>query len=164
MGEFLGAWVKAIAGAALVCSAALSMTPSGKVKNVLKLICGVVLICAMISPVLRSDIPTASMSISEYRKKAQEITQGASENSNSLSRTLIEKELNAYISDKAADMGESLKSVTMGMSWCNEGYWYPTEVTIVANVSELCKNRLSNVIEGELGIPKDCQHWSDYES
>lgn len=163
MGEFLGGWVKAIAGAALVCSVALSLTPNGKVKNVLKLICGVVLICAMVSPLLRTNIPLSSMTMSEYRSKAQEIIEGASENNNTLNRTLIEKELCAYISDKAVDMGESLQSVTVGMSWSDEGYWYPSEVSISANVSELCKNRLINVIEGELGIPKDCQHWSEYE-
>lgn len=164
MSGFLGDWVKAIAGAALLCSAAISITPKGKVKNVLRLVCGLVLICAIMSPLLSSYIPETSMSISEYRLKAKEITQGAAENSNSLSRTLIEAEINAYISDKASDMGETLQSVSVGMAWSDEGFWYPTQVKVIANVSELSKNRLSTMIEGELGIPQNCQHWSSYEN
>lgn len=164
MSAFLGDWVKAIAGAALICGAAISLTPKGRVKNVLKLICGLVLVCSMAGPLINPSGEFLAMSISEYRQKADEITADAMDEANSLNRTLIEEEISAYISDKAMDMGESVQNVSVSMSWSKEGFWYPVSVTIEGFVSETGKKRLGAAIEGEIGVAAENQHWSEYES
>ena len=164
MSAFLGDWVKAIAGAALICGAAISITPKGKVKNVLRLVCGLVLVCSMAGPLINPSGEFLAMSVSEYRQKADEITANAADEANSLNRTLIEQELSAYISDKAVDMGENLQSVSVSMTWSSEGFWYPTSVTIEGSVSEAGKTRLGAIIEGELGVTAENQYWSEYES
>lgn len=163
MTEFAGEWVRGIAGAALICAAATALTPRGKVKNVLKLLCGIVLIIAMINPILKQDFLNMSMDMSEYRKQADEIIGKSKENENSLSRTIIEDELETYILDKAKSLNVELKSVEVTVKWGDEGCWYPYEVSLKADIPEREKYLISNSIEAELGVPSERQYWSSYE-
>ena len=163
MTSFAGEWVRAIVGAALICAAATVLTPKGKVKNVLRLVCGIVLIITMIDPLLKQELPAMSMNMSEYRLEADEITASAEEKKNSLSRTLIEDELETYILDKAKSLNAQLQSAELTVKWGDEACWYPYEVTLTGNVPQREQSLLSNAIEAELGIPEERQYWSAYE-
>ena len=163
MTGFAGEWVRAIAGTALICAAAMALTPKGKVKNVLKLLCGIVLIIAMINPFLGKDLPSMSMDISEYRKEAEDIIGKTEEKKNSLSRTIIEDQLETYILDKAKSLDVELNSVEVLAKWGDEGCWYPYEVRIKADIPLREQGLISNSIESELGVPKERQYWSGYE-
>lgn len=160
MTEFAQEWVRAVAGAALICAAAMALTPRGKVKNVLKLICGIVLIMAMISPFLGKELPNMSMDLSEYRKKADEIIGQAQEKENGLSRTIIEDEMETYILDKAKSLNVQLESAEVSVKWGDEGCWYPYEVRVTADIPQRERNQLSSNIEAELGVPNERQYWS----
>ena len=161
--SFASEWVRAIAGAALICAAATAITPRGKVKGVLKLVCGIVLIIAMINPLVNHDLPTMSLDISDYRKQADEIIGSAEEKQNNLSRTIIENELEAYILDKAQSLDISLDSVEVLAKWSEEGCWYPYEVKLSADITQMEQNLISNSIEAELGVEKERQYWSSDE-
>lgn len=163
MTEFAGSWVRAIAGAALICAVAFALTPKGKVKSILKLICGIVLICAIVNPVINKNLPDMSMDMSKYREQADEITNNAKDTKNSLSRTIIEDKLKAYILDKAKSYNAQLDSVSVSVKWGDEECWYPYEVSLTASIGEKEKQLISNAIEADLGIPKERQYWSDNE-
>ncbi|MGI5986191.1 MAG: hypothetical protein GXY01_01145 [Clostridiales bacterium] len=160
---FAGEWVRAIAGAAMICAAATMMTPKGRVKNVIKLVCGIVIVCAMINPLLKKDFPVMSMDMSQYRQKADEIIKNTEETQNNLSRSIIENKLKAYILDKAKGLNAEIQSVSVSVKWGDEGCWYPHEVYLTANIPQREMNLISNAIEAELGIPKERQYWSGYE-
>jgi len=163
MTDFAGEWIRAIAGAALICAAATALTPKGKTKNVLKFICGIVLICAMVNPIIKQDFPSMSLEMSKYRSDADDIIASAEEKENKLSRTIIENELEAYILDKAQSLNMQLESVEVSAKWGDEGCWYPYEVSITANIPQRERMLISNCIEAELGVPKERQNWSAYE-
>lgn len=163
MTGFAGEWVRAIAGAALICAAATAITPKGKVKNVLKFICGIVVICAIINPVMKKNYLAFSMDMAEYRQQADEIINNAEETQSNLSRTIIEDKLEAYILDKAKSLNAEIQSVSVSVKWGDEGCWYPNEVYLTANIPQREMNLISNAIEAELGIPKERQYWSGYE-
>lgn len=157
--------MRSIAGAALICSAAMALTPKTKVKSALRLICGLLLICAMLSPLVRNGAPELSMNISQYRAQAAALSAGAQENSNELSRTIIEDELEAYILDKAREMGETPGEIKLELRWSSEGFWYPQSAEINgAGLSVTGRNRLENLIEAELGISPERQYWSENEN
>ncbi|NCB74129.1 MAG: hypothetical protein EOM51_05220 [Clostridia bacterium] len=163
MTDFAGQWIRAIAGAALICAAATSLTPKGKVKNVLKFICGIVLICAMVNPIIKQEFPSISLEMSKYRSDADDIIASAEEKENKLSRTIIENELEAYILDKAQSLNIKLESVEVSVKWGDEGCWYPYELSLTANISQRERMLISNFIEAELGVPNERQYWSAYE-
>lgn len=161
--DFAGSWVRAIAGAALICAAAGALTPKGRVKEVLKLVCGLVLIIAMLQPLIGADLSGLSLDISEYRRQAEEITGSAEITENGLSRAIIQDELNAYILDKAAGLQIPLQTVSVIMKWGEGDCWYPHEVNLTGAVSPWEKERLTAEIEAELGIPRERQYWSEHE-
>ncbi len=163
MTGFAGEWIRAIAGAALICAAATALTPKGKTKNVLKFICGIVLICAMLNPIIKQDFPSMSLEMSKYRSDADDIIASAEEKENKLSRTIIEDELEAYILDKAESLNTQLMSVEVSVKWGDEGCWYPYEVSLSANIPPRERMLISNCIEAELGVPEERQYWSAYE-
>jgi len=162
--DMAGSWIRAIAGAALVCAAASALTPRGKVKSVQKLICGIVLIIAVINPLMRKDLPGLSLDMSEYRERSDKIVQNAESKENRLSRTIIENELDAYILDKAKSLGSPLTGAKVAMRWSEDDCWYPYEVTLTGPLAQREKELVSGTVEAELGIPKSRQHWSDHEN
>ncbi|MEF9970982.1 MAG: stage III sporulation protein AF [Oscillospiraceae bacterium] len=163
MTELLGAWVRAIGGAALISTLAMALTPNGKVKNVLRIICGIVLIIAIISPLISTKIPAMSMDFGKYRKEAEELIQNAENSNSTMSRAIIEQDCEAYISDKAQSMDIKLYTINVQAKWSDGGYWYPFEAELKADISQQEKNRIANMIEAELGISSERQYWSAYE-
>lgn len=163
MSGFVGDWIRSIAAAALIASLAMALTPKGKVQRVLKVVCGVLLIIAIISPLTDGGTENISVDLAEYRAKADKIADTAEENDMNLSRGIIEREFEEYILDKASEIGVFLQSADVTVEWGTDGYWYPCEVTLEGEITTGDRNRLSAVIESELGIPTDRQNWSGYE-
>lgn len=160
MTDIIGSWVRGIAGAAIICGAALALTPKGKVREVLKVICGIVVIIAFVSPFIDNDSVAFSMDLSQYRAQADDIAFSAEKEQTNLSRSIIEQELTSYILDKAQTLGiEDLKADIV-LKWGDEGFWYPYEIALEARAGTAEKNSLTSYIEGELGIPASRQHWT----
>ena len=160
MTELFKSWILGLAGAAVFCALCSAVTPEGRAKRVQKLMCGVVMTLALISPLTGLDMSGYSLNLAQCRRRAGEIGASAQEISDSLSRTFIEERCAAYILDKARLLGVELKAVKVTTQWSGEGVWYPVEVEIEAEYDR----RLSEKIEEELGIPVQSQRWSINEN
>lgn len=163
MSGFVGDWIRSIAATALIASIAIALTPKGKVQRVLKVICGLLLIIVIISPLTGEATKNISLDLAEYRSKADDIASLAEKKDMNLSRGIIEREFEEYILDKASEIGVFLESVDVTANWSENAYWYPSEVTLVGELTTGDRNRISIIIESELGIPEDRQNWSEYE-
>ena len=159
MNELLRTWVLSLTGAALLCAFALALTPTGKVQRVVRLLCGVVMAIAMISPLRDFDFETYSMSLSSYRAAATAASAGLQETNDRLSRTIIEQECAAYIWDKAQSLGITPEEVTVTAKWGEAQCWYPHEATIRARASEGLRARLAETVQTDLGIPLQRLSW-----
>lgn len=155
-------WIRTVAGTSLLCCCAMYLCPKGRVRDALRVVCGVVLALALISPVEEFDFRSYSESLAVYRAQAEDINAMADEAYSSLTRSVIEQEYAAYISDKAAEQGLALSSVTVGVEWGGDGVWYPLEAYISG--TEQAKAALMPVIERELGIPEERQYWNNDEA
>jgi hypothetical protein len=162
--ELLRAWVMGLAGAAVVTGLALSLTPKGRVRSVVRLICGAVMIIALVKPVLEFDFDAYSLGLARYRADMERITESARETSDRLQRTIIEEECSAYILDKAHILGLDCTKAEVTVKWGDEGYWYPYEAHLQINGPQEQLNRLAGLIEAELGIPRERQHWNSNEN
>lgn len=158
--DLVRSWVIGVAGAAVLTGIALSLTPKGRVHNVLRFICGIVMVLALVSPVLDFDFEAYSINLSRYRDEAAAIETGATETTDRLSRMIIEEECRAYILDKAQVVGLDCTSVSVTVKWGDEGCWYPYEAHVEAQGPEGPKNSLMGLIESDLGIPRDRQYFS----
>lgn len=144
----------------IVCSLAYMITPAGRVKRALTILCGIVMCIAVVSPIAQLDMHAYSKALTQYKIDADEIAGQGEEYSKNLNRTIIQDECRAYILDKAAEQGAELSEVEVLAQWSNEGYWYPYEVSISAQLPPSSRARLEDEIQTQLGIGIDHQIWN----
>ncbi|MDR0952523.1 MAG: hypothetical protein LBM18_06335 [Oscillospiraceae bacterium] len=159
--ESFGVWIRGIAVTAIICGAALAITPKSRVKGVLKTICGVLVVIAILSPFIDGEGEFLSMDLAEYRAQAAFLVSGAEKEQTNLSRSIIEGQLGSYILDKAQTLGFGNLAVSLGLKWGDEGYWYPYDIELrgFEDAPPGAINALSVIIESELGIPSERQYW-----
>ena len=160
----IGQWIVGLAASALIAGLALAVTPKGRVRNVLKLVTGAVMIIALVSPVLHFDLSLFSVNAEQFREQLQAVQGSVDEASNRLSRDVIEQECAAYILDKAQGLGIKVGAVSVTAKWGDEGVFYPVEAHITARLSGEEKSALSQAIEAELGIAPERQVWNGNEA
>ena len=159
MSEVLRNWILSLVGAALLGAFALSLTPAGRARSVVRLLGGVIMAIAMISPLRDFDFETYSMSLASYRSAAAQATERAAETNDRLSRTIIEQECAAYILDKAQSLGITPEKVTVTAKWGEALCWYPHEATVCARADAASRERLAQTVQTDLGIPAERLHW-----
>lgn len=159
MPEFLRNWILGLGGAAVFCAVMTEICPKGQVKTVVKMLCGMVMSLALISPLLSLDMSSYSLNLAKYRTMGESIAAEGQEAGNAWSRTIIEEECRAYILDKAALLGAVAGDASVSLKWSGEGFWYPVECEIQGQYHQ----GLSSAIESGLGIGAESQKWSGNE-
>ena len=160
MAEALRAWLNAVIYTGVICGIALVITPGGRVKKAMTILCGAAMCVAFISPLAGIDPSGYSETLAGFKLEAEAFASQGETYSKNLNRTIIEDECEAYILDKAENLGVRLDEVDVLAVWSDEGYWYPSEATIKGSFSRAQRARMSSYIEAELGISTDNQQWS----
>ena len=152
----MNGWLVGVASASVLSAMALALCPGGRVKDILRLTCGIVCALALVSPVAQLDITALSAAMASYERQAQTIAEKEEEEKNMLERTYIEERCAAYISDKAAALGVAAGSVSVLARWDEQGLaWYPYEARLGCERDDV----LARLIEADLGIPAARQRW-----
>lgn len=156
MTEWIRSWLLSLTGTALVCAAALKLTPEGRVKGILRTICAVAVSAALLSPLLRlSDLPDYAATLSQYRAAADALTGEGAALGQELDRGIIEQRMEAYILDKAAALHVGLSDAKVHLRWSTRGFWTPESAELTGPFSET----LADLLEAELGIARTKQTW-----
>ena len=156
MSEWIRSWILSLTGTALVCAAALRLTPEGRVKGVLRTVCAMALAAALFSPLLRPEaLPDYAVALARYRAAAEALAGEGAALGQELDRGIIEQRMEAYILDKARDLGAELSGAKVRLRWSTEGVWVPEGAELAGPYSR----RLSDLLEAELGIPRRAQTW-----
>ena len=160
MTELLRNWIVSLTGTALVCAAALRLTPEGRVKPVVRLLCGVCMAAALLSPLMGADlVETYPLELARYRARGAAIAGEGTAIRAGLDRDIIERETEAYILDKARSMGVPLTEVRVALRWSASGVWLPEGAELTGPYSAA----LARILEAELGIPQTAQNWREHE-
>ena len=159
MTAHLREWIYGMTAVSLCCAIAMSLTPDGRVKSVLRLCCTLAMTVALLSPLGKVDIDVYAQSLARYRDLLQQAEKSGTEKADRLNRTVIEAECAAYISDKGAELGLGAVSVQVQAKW-GDAFWYPYEVWLEAQPSE----ELLICLEGELGVPRERVHWKNEDT
>ena len=160
MAEWIRSWILSLAGAALVCAAALRLAPEGRVKGVLRTMCAVAMTAAFFAPLLRPGaLPDYAAALQRYHAAAEALTGSAAALGQELDRDNIERRMEAYILDKAQSLGAALTDAQVALRWSTEGVWLPESAELTGPYSEA----LSALLEAELGIAREAQRWRSDE-
>ena len=158
----VGHWLRAIIAVSLLCAVADALMPRGGVKRVGRLVCALVLIGAILSPIASLDVSEGRRWLDSYLSSVRSREAELEETVNSQMKVIIEQEYAAYILDKAAQLGLDCDvRVECGLS--EDGLYLPvrTEVAGLSTAGE--QEQLIRVIEQDLGVPAERQFYAEEE-
>lgn len=149
-------WITGVFSASLLSAVALALCPSGRVRAVTRMVCGIVCALAVASPLLSIDASSLAADMARYAQQADALSLEGEEERKMLERTYIEEECAAYICGKAAQTGAVIDGASVLARWDDDGHvWYPWSVAVEGAYDPI----LSNIIEGDLGVPAERQEW-----
>ena len=149
------AWLLAMLAACILCSVADSLMPTGPVKGVGKLVCGLVLLCALLSGAKGLDVAAGQAWLDDWLAGVGEERAYLENQVNGEMKTIIEERFAEYIVDKAAELG---LSCTAQVTCQLEGEVYlPSRVQLDGVLEEGQRERLTQIIWEELGVPPEEQ-------
>lgn len=155
--EFLKNWILGITAAALAASLAQSLTPEGTVKKVGKLVCGLVLLLAVLRPVVSLD-PAAL--VPDWAALEGLTQNDAEESGEEALKILIAQKTGAYIVDKGQSLGLQCEA-RVGVAQDGSGWPVPWEAEISGTWTAEQKKALSRAVEEDLGIPAQRQSFRE---
>lgn len=147
--------VKEVCVLSILFGIVLSLSPEGNVKKITNILCSVILISVLISPIIDFDYKNYSLELTKYRDREREFLQNSIEQNKNINRSVIEQECQTYILDKAQQLNIYDAEPKVTVQWSTEGFWLPYAVEIK---HEYC-SELAELIEADLGIPQTRQHW-----
>lgn len=160
MAELIRSWVLGITGMSLVTSAVMTLTPKGRVRRTVSLVCGLGMIVVLISPIMDFDYNSFSRFMTDYNFTSGGLQKNLDEENERLTRLIIQEETSAYILDKAKSAGAQGIEITVETKLDEDGAWYPWEVTVRGKFTGEQRSKIESTIEGDLGVPAERQYWS----
>ena len=160
MTELVRQWLLGVACTALVLAVADSLAPDGSVKKICRLAGGMALLLAAVGPVLRLDSGIIAQTLEEYRGMVQSCEDVLEAQNNLFYQTIIEESAAAYIVDKAEEMGIFCQA-EVTFSYDEDGVPCPWEVTSWGDWTDGTRKALERLLEDDLGVPPQRQHYEE---
>ncbi len=152
--------IRELCAVSLLCGAALSILPEGGVKRVAEILCTASLILAVISPIKELDLDVLALENARLHELETSLAQQGQEAEERLNRLVIEQEYETYIMDKASELGIEGLAADVEVQWSLEGFWIPYGAEIRSACSQDSRERLSQLLVSDLGIPYERQRWN----
>ena len=137
----------------------IKLTPEGREKRVMRFVCAVVLLSALLRQAQEPDWDTWALESAQIRYREESFLQDAGKLREELQRTVIEDKCRAYILSKARQMRIDLEDASVKAQWTMEGIWVPHSAVLSGQATEQERTLFSSVLETELGIPGSRLEW-----
>lgn len=147
-------WLEAVVLVSMLLTVAETLVPEGNIRKIAGFTGGVILMLTLLQPILRTDIGRLRLDFDSYSDAIEERQAELETEENKTLSGLIAEKSEAYISDKAAELGMEVR-VTVRTELGEDGVPYPAEAEVTGPQSEA----LAAYIEDELGIPQERQVW-----
>ena len=159
--EELRNWIIGICVGALICSIARAIAPKGVSGSAVRLACGFITVALLVGPLREFDFEEYAFRIGEIRAEGGEYADEAISRGEENIKAVIEQRCEAYILDKAAELGIENAAANVSAKITDGGkYPYPYSVELGGEADGEQRKRLNSFIEGELGVPDGRQYWS----
>ena len=150
-------YLLSVSVAAIVCAVARRLLDrKGTPAAMGKLLTGLFMTFTVLSPLTDLSFGPLQDMTSDFRQQAQQAVQEGEAYSNSALRNGITERVQAYILDKAVEMGANIQ-VQVILS--DDAYPVPEQVRIQGDISPYARNQLKRILE-ELGVAEENQIWT----
>lgn len=161
MGAVRG-WLLAVITVSLLCAVADALMPAGAVKRVGRLVCGLVLMGAILSPIARLDVEGSQRWLDNYLSSVRSREAELEDTVNSQMKLIIEREYAAYILDKAAQLGLEC-TVRVECELSEDGLYLPLRTEVAGLRTAGAQEKLIRIISEDLGVPAQSQIYLEEE-
>lgn len=147
-----------LAAAALLCALVRALLPKGQMRRIGTVFCGVFLALCALQGARGLDLSEFAAQLSRERMDAEQTISGVEVRNRELLAAIIKDKLEAYILDKAAQMGLEL---TVSVTVQSDGaYPYPSHVRLCGTATAQQRAALGRYIEENLAVLQEEQEWS----
>ena len=126
--------------------------------SVIQILCGVILAITVISPTLKINIADFRNYLYDVSAEANVLIESGTGNKTEELREVISSKLCAYVLEKAALYDCNISTVEVVLS--EEQIPMPIALQVTGRYSPFARIKLSEMIELNLGIPKENQQWN----
>ena len=152
--EGLRQYVISVTTAAIVCGMLTAMLKKGAMQSLVKLLCGFFLAFSFLNPIGRLELKALPEDLGlDYREASDAAQEGERYTRNSIAE-IIKEQTEAYILDKAAELGLSLEAEVF---LSGDEIPVPESVRFTGQASEIERRRMEMILEKDLGIAKENQ-------
>ena len=149
----LRSWLLGVVACALLVSACEQLTDGGTMKKIVRFVGGMLLMLALLLPLLRIDLTDLAVTAGAYREAVAQLEEELGAQRQRELSARIAAQTGAYIEDKAASLGASIRAVVTTEE--RGGVPLPASVTLYGEENA----EIGAYIERELGIAKEDQLW-----
>lgn len=148
-------YVLSLIGAALIAGILQSFVKEGSCARVLKILCGLFLMVTALKPLKDLQIPTLEDWTASWNTEAEAAVREGEERYAGEYGAVIRQRLEAYILDKAAQLGLSVQvQLTLTADYL------PESALLTGQATRQQKQAMESILESDLGIPKEKQQWN----
>lgn len=158
MMEAVRGWLLTLISVSLACALADALMPRGAVKQAGRLVCGLALTLAVLTPLARLDPEAGARWLEDCLEELDLREEALSQEVNGQMKVIIEGDFAAYIVDKAAQMGVSCQAEVECRA-AEEGLYLPCRVEVTGLLSEEARSQLTGMIARDLGVPAQEQSY-----
>lgn len=155
-------WLMAVIAVSLLCAVADALMPRGAVRRAGKLVCGLVLLGAVLSPIAGLDVESGQRWLDGYLASIQNRESELEETVESQMKGIIEQQYAAYIVDKAAELGLTC-TARVDCKLSEDGLYLPVRTEVAGLKTAGGQKELIRVIETDLGVPAERQFYREEE-
>lgn len=153
--QFLRQWLLGIVACALLVSFCEQLTPAGALKKLVRFTGGLLLILSILQPVAHLDLDAVPLDFDVYREAMAQVHIELEEERNGALADGIAARMGAYIEDKAAQLGLTVRAVVKTENV--NGTPLPVSVILCGKEDAA----LAEYIAAQLGIAKEKQVWKE---
>lgn len=146
---------------ALICSVLKDLSEHTFFKKQIHLVCGLFLAYAFLHPLIAGQLPQFDDPWEHYLAEAKAASARGEEISAQAMRQIITQESEAYILEKANSIGAD---ITLTLELSNDQPPIPVSAVICGEFDADSESALAQILEQDLGIPKEHQTWIRQES
>ncbi len=154
--DLLRSWLIGITAAAMIAALIDWIVPDGITKKISKLAGGLLILVAILQPLVAVGHTDISDEFDGYRVNTEGYSKALENENVRLMKIIIEEETAAYIQDKAKELG-LVCDVSVECRINEENKPYPAAIEVAGNFTNAQIEKLTQLIEADLAIPKDRQ-------
>lgn len=155
--ELLREYLLRIIGMAMLSGLVMHLCPSGSVKRIVRLCCGMCLALVVLSPLQKTDVGALMRQFEDLETEAADFTDDAMQYLSEQTAAIISQQSEAYILDKAP--AGAVLAVQVQTLPLENGYCVPHHVTISGSLSAQERISLTQIIQRDFGLTKEQIEW-----